>query len=248
MIETGYTVLLFCQFAFAVMTFILLYFINAPYGRHLRSGWGPLISPGKAWLFMEIPASLVMFVLFFTGSIHFAAVIFLVFWQIHYLYRTFVYPFLIKSSRKVPFTIVLFSFLFNSMNGFINGYYVFHRAAYTVSWFYSPQFIAGSIVFLAGFFINIHSDRIIQKMKKSEPEKYQIPFKGMHKFVASPNYFGEIVEWGGWALMTWSLPGLAFFIFTVANLVPRANAHFKWYRKKFPDYPSKRKRVIPLVY
>lgn len=248
MIETIYKILLSCQFAFAVMTFILLYFINAPYGRHMRSGWGPVMKPKKAWLFMELPAPITMFILFFTNSAHAIAVTFLVFWQLHYLYRTFIYPSLIKSSRKVPFVIVLFSFMFNSMNGFINGYHVFHRAEYTVSWFYSPQFIAGIIVFITGFLINIHSDRIIQKMKKNEPGKYNIPFQGMHKFVASPNYFGEIVEWGGWALMTWSLPGLAFFIFTIANLVPRANAHFKWYRNKFSDYPSKRKRVIPFIY
>jgi len=66
--------------------------------------------------------------------------------------------------------------------------------------------------------------------------------------VASPNYFGEIVEWTGWALATWSLPGLAFALFTMANLVPRAHANRVWYIDTFPDYPRQRKRVIPFVY
>ena len=48
--------------------------------------------------------------------------------------------------------------------------------------------------------------------------------------------------------MTWSLPGLAFFIFTFANLFPRGIASHKWYKEKFPDYPASRKAVIPLLF
>jgi 3-oxo-5-alpha-steroid 4-dehydrogenase 1 len=67
-------------------------------------------------------------------------------------------------------------------------------------------------------------------------------------YVSSPNYFGEIVEWCGWALAAWSVPGLAFVIFTAANLVPRAHANWSWYIANFPDYPRERKRVIPFLY
>jgi hypothetical protein len=55
-------------------------------------------------------------------------------------------------------------------------------------------------------------------------------------------------EWLGWALATWSLPGLGFALFTVANLVPRAYSNRAWYMAKFPDYPKERKRVIPLIF
>jgi protein-S-isoprenylcysteine O-methyltransferase Ste14 len=74
-----------------------------------------------------------------------------------------------------------------------------------------------------------------------------IPQGWLFHFISSPHYFGEIVEWGGWALATWSLPGLAFFVFTFANLFPRAIASHKWYRLYFPDYPEKRKGIIPFV-
>jgi len=47
--------------------------------------------------------------------------------------------------------------------------------------------------------------------------------------------------------MTWSLPGLAFFVFTFANLFPRAIRAHKWYRAKFPDYPKDRKAVVPFI-
>ena len=41
--------------------------------------------------------------------------------------------------------------------------------------------------------------------------------------------------------------GLAFAVFTIANLAPRAISIHKWYRKNFPDYPRKRKAIIPFI-
>ena len=64
----------------------------------------------------------------------------------------------------------------------------------------------------------------------------------------NPNYLGEILEWTGWAVATWSLPGLMFALYTAANLVPRARANHKWYRETFRDYPPERKAVLPLLY
>ena len=39
--------------------------------------------------------------------------------------------------------------------------------------------------------------------------------------------------------------GLAFAAWTMANLVPRARAHHRWYRERFPDYPARRKALVP---
>ena len=58
---------------------------------------------------------------------------------------------------------------------------------------------------------------------------------------------GEIIEWIGFAVMTWSVAALAFAIWTAANLAPRALSHHKWYRETFPDYPTERKALIPFV-
>ena len=57
---------------------------------------------------------------------------------------------------------------------------------------------------------------------------------------------GEIIEWFGWAIATWSTAGLAFAVYSAANLVPRAFDHHAWYKKRFDDYPSNRKALIPL--
>jgi len=69
----------------------------------------------------------------------------------------------------------------------------------------------------------------------------------MYRYVSCPNYLGEILEWAAWAVLTWSLVGLVFAIWTGANLIPRALAHHKWYQEKFPDYPKDRKAIIPFL-
>ena len=74
-----------------------------------------------------------------------------------------------------------------------------------------------------------------------------VPQKGLFKYISCPNFFGEIVEWLGFAIMTWSPAGLAFFLWTFFNLVPRALSHHKWYKRTFKDYPSERKAVFPFI-
>jgi len=39
-----------------------------------------------------------------------------------------------------------------------------------------------------------------------------------------------------------------FAIWTMANLVPRALAHHRWYRETFADYPPGRKALIPYLF
>ena len=100
-------------------------------------------------------------------------------------------------------------------------------------------------MFLLGFAINLQSDSILRSLRKPGETDYKVPHGGLYRFVSCPNYLGEIVEWSGWALMTWSLPGLAFALYTFANLAPRALKHHRWYQEKFADYPKERKALIP---
>jgi steroid 5-alpha-reductase len=93
--------------------------------------------------------------------------------------------------------------------------------------------------------INMWADTVLLGLKR-EGGGYKVPRGGWFELVSCPNYFGEMVEWLGWAVMTWSWAGFSFFLFTCSNLVPRACAHHKWYLKKFgEDYPNNRKAVIP---
>lgn len=148
----------------------------------------------------------------------------------------------------MPLAIVLMGNGFNFMNGFINGYFLGTLATpdqYPLGYFLDMRFIAGILIFFAGMFINWQADTILIHLRKPGETGYVIPQKGFFRFVSCPNHFGEILEWTGFAVMTWSLPGLSFAVWTVVNLLPRALHHHKWYKATFPDYPAERKAVFP---
>jgi protein-S-isoprenylcysteine O-methyltransferase Ste14 len=236
-------------FSFAVLVFILLFYISAPYGKFLRKGWGPSIRSKWAWMAMEFPSPVLITLFFLTiNPKNLPKIIFILFWLAHYIHRSYIYPFTQSGRNKsYPFILVCMAFIFNCFNGFVNGYGVFHLISYNSSWLLSWQFIAGSIVFISGFIINKIADEKLRKMRKESPVEYVLPKGWLFNYISSPHYFGEIIEWGGWAVMTWSLPGLAFFIFTFANLFPRGVSSHKWYKAKFPDYPPDRKAIIPFI-
>jgi steroid 5-alpha reductase family enzyme len=93
--------------------------------------------------------------------------------------------------------------------------------------------------------INVRSDERLLHFRKPEETGYKIPNGGLFQLVSCPNLLGECIEWLGFALMSWSLPGFVFFVWTCANVIPRALAHHRWYLNKFPDYPKERKAVVP---
>jgi len=234
---------------FAVMIFILLFFVSAPYGKFRRKGWGWTIRAKWAWMLMEFASpALITYYFIISGEKSLPQYFFVIFWLLHYVHRTFIYPFTQSGRDKpYPFIIVFMALIFNCLNGFVNGYGVFHLTSYSSSWFLSWQFITGALMFITGFIINKTADEKLRTMRNSSPVEYIIPRGWLFNYISSPHYFGEIIEWAGWAFMTWSLPGLAFSVFTFANLFPRAMSSHIWYKKNFTDYPVNRKAVIPFV-
>lgn len=244
-----YNIFLVLVFVFAVIIFILLFFISAPYGKFLRKGWGPVIKSKWAWMIMEMPSPLLMLVFYITSSEKsYISFFFLIVWLSHYIHRTFIYSFLQSGKNKdYPVVVSGMAFIFNCINGFINGSGVFHLSEYESSWMISIPFISGVVLFIAGFIINKTADEKLRHLRRNNPEEYVVPRGWLFDYISCPHYFGEIIEWLGWAVMTWSSCGFAFFLFTFANLFPRAiKSHF-WYREKFADYPVKRKALVPFV-
>jgi 3-oxo-5-alpha-steroid 4-dehydrogenase 1 len=244
-----YNISLILIFSFALIVFIILFRISAPYGKFLRKGWGPVIKTKWAWMVMEFPSPALMTLLFLMSDHKdLSQTLFVMLWLSHYLHRTFIYPYMQSGREKpYPFILVSMAFVFNCLNGFVNGYGIFHLHSYPNSWLFSWQFITGVLMFFAGFIINKTADEKLRRLRTENPQEYKVPEGWLFNYISSPHYFGEIIEWAGWAVMTWSLPGLAFFIFTFANLFPRAIASHKWYRQNFPGYPIKRKAVIPFI-
>ena len=236
----------------AAVTFVLLFFFSAPYGRHHRKGWGPAMGRRLGWLVMEVPSLAVFLACFLVwrDQTTFVAVALLLIWGLHYGHRALIYPFsLRKKGRSMPVFVVAMGGLFNVVNALLNGYYIFFLSdKFSDRWLTDPRFGLGVGLAVVGFVINRWADLQLQKVRSAHPADYVILDSGLFRLVSCPNYFGEILIWIGWAVATWSLPGLSFAIWTMANLVPRAWKHHLWYRHQFPDYPPERKALLPWVW
>jgi len=227
----------------------VLLFITAPYGRFARRGWGPALPARVSWVLMESPTILVVAALFAVGRhkslVH---VVFLVLWNVHYVHRTLVYGLRVRSGRRMPVLLVASALFFNVVNGYLQGRYLFTLAPEApAAWLAAPRFLAGLALFAGGLGVNTLADNALRRLRKPGESGYRIPRGGLFEWVSCPNYLGETVEWCGWALLTWSPAGLAFAAWTAANLVPRAIATHRWYRKEFSDYPPERRAILPFV-
>ena len=247
--ERLHGMLIWAVLAMAAVTFPYLLRRSAPYGRHYAgTGWGPHVSARLAWIVMELPAPALFLLVYLNGKGAFQIVplLFLAMWQGHYLNRTFVYPFRVRASgRKTPVLVVGSGFLFNAINAYINARFISEFGGYATEWLADPRFLIGVGIFLAGLALNLHSDNTLMRLRRPGETGYAIPQGGGFRFVSCPNYLGEILEWAGWAAATWSSCGLAFMLFTVANLAPRARSNHRWYRETFSDYPAHRRALIP---
>lgn len=151
----------------------------------------------------------------------------------------------------MPLVITLSAIGFNLVNAGLNGYYLAEVATveqYGPNWLSSPITLVGALLFVLGFWINWQSDNRLIHLRQPGETGYKIPRGFLFEYVSSPNLLGEIIEWAGFALMAWNLPALSFWIWTLANLVPRAKSHHEWYKQQFEDYPVERKIVFPGLY
>lgn len=246
---TLFPALVIAEFTLAALTFSGLRFSKAPYGRYGRRGWGPTVSARTGWLVMESPAVLVFAVVYATGehATDLVPLVLLVMWQSHYVYRAFGYPFLMRSGARMPVAVVLMAITFNLLNGYVNARWVAELGTYGPGWLVDPRFLVGLVLFAGGLALNAVSDRTLRGLRRPGETGYRIPHGGGYRWVSCPNYLGEIVEWFGWALATWSPAGLAFAVYTTANLAPRALDHHAWYRDHFPDYPGNRRALVPYL-
>jgi 3-oxo-5-alpha-steroid 4-dehydrogenase 1 len=208
---------------------------------------------------MEFPVFLAMivFLLLCQEKINITRIIVFCFFQFHYLNRALIFPFILKGSGKIPISVISMGITFNLLNATMQGYWLFFESykfatdPYTINWLTSLPFIIGTIIFFIGLFVNQYSDYIVRNLRKDKFDtKHYLPKGGMYNYVTSANYFGEIIEWLGFAILTFSLSGFVFFVWTFANLVPRAFSIFKKYQLEFSAemQGKKLKAVFPFVY
>lgn len=228
--------------------FVALFFVVAPYGRHARAGWGPTIPDRVGWALMESPSLVLFSAIFFAGAHRFEAAPLALWamWTLHYANRTIVHPLRIKSDKRMPIAIAAMAIVFNVTNATMNASWIGSLGSYTSDWTTNARFLAGAALFACGMIVNIDADRRLFALRAAT-SGYAIPRGGLYELVSCPNYLGEIFEWIGWAIASWSLGGLAFALFTIANLAPRALSHHAWYRRTFDDYPPRRRALVPFL-
>lgn len=241
----------------AFLVFIALYYIKAGYGMFRTSSWGFAIHNKLAWVLMEAPVFVVMFVLWAKSRVGFSIPVYVFFllFQLHYFQRSFIFPFLMKGKSRMPLAIIVMGVLFNVLNGLMQAgglfYFPENRDSYALGWAYfsQPHAWSGLGLFLLGMGINLHSDRVIRHLRKPGDTRHYLPSKGMYRYVTSANYLGELIEWTGFALLTASPAAWVFVWWTFANLVPRAHAIHRHYTEEFGiEAVGNRKRIFPFIY
>jgi len=162
---------------------------------------------------------------------------------VHYLQRTFIFPLLMKGSKQTTVYVMLCALAYCTWNGHLQNTWLMRAHVYEDTWVYDPRFLLGISAAITGMGINLHSDHILRNLRKPGEKGYKIPRGGMFEYVSGANFFGEILEWTGFAVATWSLAGAAFAVFTFSNIGPRGHHHHQWYLEKFDDYPKNRRYV-----
>lgn len=249
-----YNTFLWVMAAVAVVVFVALQFFEAGYGYLFDRRYGPPVNNKVGWVLMESPVFVTMCVLWAMSGRQWATVPLVLFsmFQLHYFQRSFIFPLLMRGKSKMPLGIVLMGMVFNTLNALMQGGWIFYLAPadYYADWFAKPYIYVGVLLFFAGMFINMQSDYIIRHLRKEGDTRHYIPRGGAFRYVSSANYFGELLEWTGFAIASWSWAGVVFVLWTFANLAPRSASLYKRYAKEFGEEFTSlgRKRIIPFIY
>lgn len=230
-------------------TFLYLFKQTAPYGRHKAEGWGKEISNRLGWFIMEGLCPLFISVWFWLGDSPKNTLNLTLYslYTLHYIYRGWIFPFMVRTQGKtMPISITFSAVFFNLVNTFFIGYqlgFLGGRAEIS-AW----EAGLGGALFALGFSIHFRTDQILIHLRQPGETGYKIPFGFLFRYISSPNYFGELVQWTGFAILLGAPAGWMFVFWTAVNLVPRAVSNHRWYLGKFPDYPKERKVIVPGVF
>ena len=241
--------------------------LDTGYGRFISQKRSSLlVSASVSWMIYESPNLIISiyFLLFKDFPYKIANIVLISLFIIHYIHRAIIYPLKIRgNARKYPLEIASLATMFCTLNGFYQTYSLSYLCKYDDEWVYDWRFSIGISIFFIGMFINIKSDNILLGLKRKKLEQlskedkniniernikiYSIPNEFLFKYITAPNYFGELLEWIGFAIAGWSMNGIVFAITSLNNLLPRALLNHQWYRNNFSEYPKNRKAMIPFV-
>ena len=113
----------------------------------------------------------------------------------------------------------------------------------------NPTFMLGLVVFGLGELLNGYHHWLLARLRLPGVHTYVVPRGGLFGWVASPHYFGEILSFVGYAMMSDLLPVWGNALVASAYLSSRANSTLKWYRREMPlRIPTGWRRLVPFAY
>ena len=248
-----YHIILSAMAFMGLFVFVTLYFVNAGYGKFRSKKWGYSVSNKLGWVLMECTALIPIAYTIVALSPSNLAILFMSLYALHYVYRSFIFPALLKGKSKMPLAIVDMGATFNFINSSLlcASVVAFPKESYTDICSYAGNwnFWVGLVLFFTGMYTHMKADHTIRHLRKPGDTNHYLPKGGMFDYVTSANYFGELLEWTGFAILLCNPAAWMFVWWTAANLVPRAHAINKKYRAEFGnEQVGKRKRVIPFIY
>lgn len=236
--------------------------VEAPYGRYnqatdvkdrnalMRVLTSCNLNAKVAWIMQECPTLIAAAICWSVGSAECKSspgniAVFMCF-VLHYVNRSIIYPLRMKGSKPTPLPLMLMALAFCAVNGYLQCRSVTRFLLIPATHWTLP---VGVAVWTLGLYINYDADHILRNLRQPGETGYKIPRGGMFDYVSGANFFGEIIEWLGFALaMGGALPGVTFAFATAANIGPRAITHHQWYLQKFKgEYPKERKALIPFL-
>ena len=236
-----------------LFVFVTLYFVDAGYGKFRSNKWGYSINNKLGWVLMECPALIPIAYTIVALTPSALAILFMSLYALHYVYRSFIFPALLKGNSKMPLAITAMGATFNFTNSTLlcASVMAFPKESYTDICSYAGNwnFWLGIVLFFMGIYTHMKADHTIRNLRKPGDTNHYLPKGGLFDYVTSANYFGELLEWTGFAILLCNPAAWMFVWWTAANLVPRAHAINKKYRAEFGnEQVGKRKRVIPFIY
>lgn len=113
--------------------------------------------------------------------------------------------------------------------------------------------IIGIGLYLVGSYLNTGSEYFRKVWKQNPENKGKIYMEGLFRYSMHINYFGDVVLFTGFALITHNLfsfliPALMFISFATINIPMLDKYLAEKYGKDFEEYSRKTKKFVPFIY
>lgn len=251
-----------CCYVGAAMVLVVMITENVSPTGYGRFGENTTIGvdPRLGWWLMELPCS-AFFPWFFlrTARSHeFVPRLFACIFMMHYLYRGWIFPCLIRvHGKSTNFSLVpaIGGWMVTILHAYFNAKWFGEMGSkLNKRWLRSWKFILGALLYYSGLIATIYHDHIMRTLRDGDGPRYRIPHGGLFEHATCAHYFVELWMWFGFMIMSWGPNGLFIFLISCMNLIPRSVTTHQWYHNHFNGmddaelYPANRTQLVPLLW